>query len=335
MPNIYENTIEAVQHLPTEWDNPVLTGAAVVTIAGAGLVAKYYHNHTPEKGAVDARGISQALEDSKIGADKDSNKRRFSPITQAAFGAGFLAIHLIGQPGYEATFADAGAEVMIVADASNSMTLTFDLGIPEISRFDGVVSGIQKSEFAGSMGFIKMGETVSLITSPTKDWATQIPNLKEVIIDPNGGKLIAAMTQAAEQITLDPETKQRAGTVVLISDGTVSNRTADLAKKAEQLKAEGITVKVISPGTAAGTYIDRESNSEAKSAVKPDNLAMFDKTIGNPTSVAETIEVINDEIKSSGTRREREQWPIPIVAATALGAYALTRFVTRTLTRKY
>ncbi|MCW2957089.1 MAG: hypothetical protein JWO69_1958 [Thermoleophilia bacterium] len=334
MANLYENTIEAVQHIPTEISHPVSAGLAVGAVGVAAYFANRHHAGTHEKGGHNARGIQstiwatqEAMRANAIGTEKKDAKQQFSPVKQIAVGLGLSAVQFIGMPGYEATFPDADAEVMVIADASNSMTQTFDLGSKEVSRYDAVISGIEKSDFAGSMGFIKMGETVTMTSKPAKDWTTQIPLLKETAVDPNGGQLIEALTRSAEQISLNPETKKRSGTLILMSDGTVSNRTVDLAKKAEQLKAEGLTLKVITPGTAAGTYIDKETNTEAKSAVKPENLAMFDKSVDNPKTVAETIEMISQEIKSSGTRRERENWPLPGIIGVPIGLLGLGRLI--------
>lgn len=331
MSNIYHNTIEAVQHVPLDVERPMLAAAALA-VAGAGLYAKHYHSNTDPKGAIDFRGNQRQLADSRIGTAADTDKILFSPVKQVAIGLGIAALQL-AQPTYEATYPDAEAEVMVVADVSSSMVFTSDLGSGEATRYGAAVEGLKESDFQGSLGFIQTAGSTQIMSKPIKDWRAQVASIELPNIDPNGGQFIPALEQAATLFTEDPETKLRNGTIVVVSDGTVNESREQINAQADKLEEMGLTVRVVVPGTNDGEYTLPQTTQQTKAGIKPDSFAAFGDSVTRADTVEEVKEAVSQDITAAGTRREKENWPVPLVLGSAIGLVGIGRLLKRNITK--
>lgn len=331
MSQFLQNSIEAVQHVPMDVERPVLAAAALA-VAGAGLYAKHYHSNTDPKGAIDFRGNQKQLQDSRIGTAVNTDKMLFSPVKQVALGLGIAALQL-AQPTYEATYPDAEAEVMVVADVSSSMVFTSDLGSDKMPRYGAAVEGIKESDFQGSLGFIQTAGSTQIISKPIKDWRAQVTSIELPKVDTNGGQLIPALEQAATLFTEDPETKLRNGTIVVLSDGSVNETREQIAAQADELEDMGLTVRVVVPGTNDGEYTLPQTTQTTKAATKPDSFAAFGDSVVKAATVEEVKEAVSEDITAAGTRREKEDWPVPVVLGGAIALVGIGRALKRVITK--
>lgn len=332
MSNIYHTTIEAVTHLPNEAEQLHIGVAAALAVAGAGLYARHYHANTNHQGAQDARGIGAQLHASKIGTEANPDKTLFAPVKQIAAGLGIAALQL-AQPTYEATFPDADAEVMVIADVSSSMIYTGDLGAVGVSRYAAAIQGLKESDFQGSLGFIQTAGSTQIISKPLVDWRAQATSLDLPKIDPNGGSFVPALEQAATLFTEDPETKLRSGTIVVLSDGSVNESREQIKAQADKLADMGLTVRVVVPGTSDGAYTLPQTTQETKAGTQPDQFAAFGDNVKQADTVEAVKAAVSEDIKTAGTRRERQDWPVPIVLGGAIGLLGFGRMIKRTITK--
>lgn len=329
MANLYQNTIEAVQHLPTEMENPVMSGVVAGVIVGAGYIAKQHHLRTHEKGAYDASGNGELISASQIGTEKRTARQRFSPAMQLFIGATLVGVHFVAQPTYEATFPDAEAEVMVVSDVSSSMVFTEDLGKNGVSRYEAAVLGIQRSEYQGSLGIAQTGARTQIISKQTTGWRSVAASIDVPKVDSNGGALLPALEQAATLFTQDQETEKRNGTIVIISDGTVNETREQITAKMAELEDEGLTVRAVVPGTSDGTYTLPQTTKRTTAGTKPDIFASLGKNVKTAKTVEDVIKTVKEEIKSAGTRRERKDWPILGLLGSGIAALGVGRMLKR------
>ncbi|MDL2341826.1 MAG: VWA domain-containing protein [Patescibacteria group bacterium] len=338
MAQTYETIIEAVQHVPTDVHNPIATGLAVAAVAGVGFLTKQYHTATNERGAYDARGNGDQIRASLIGYEAKNNKYRFAPVKKIAAGLGLVAVQYIAQPGYQSSYADAGAEAMVVADASSSMIFTHDLGQAKLSRYDAAVKAIEQADFKGKLGFIEPAidakSPATVISKPAQNWRALAPKLQKPVVSPNGAQLVPAMEQAAALLTEDPKTHKRDGTLVVISDGTVNESASDISEEITKLRRSGVTVRVVVPGTTSGTYRLPQTVKQSKAGVTPGVFAAASDNLRLATDSQAVTAAVQAEIKTAGTGHEHHDWPIP----GALGVLALAlgggQFIERTLRKK-
>lgn len=332
MSNLYHTTIESVQHLNTlDAERPILAAAALA-VAGAGYCAKRYHTSTHPKGAQDARGIQQQIQASRIGTEANTDKMLFSPVKQVALGLGIAALQL-AQPTYEATYPDAEAEVMVVADVSSSMVYTSDLGANNTTRYGAAIEGLKESDFQGSLGFIQTAGSTQIMSKPITDWRAQVASIELPKVDPNGGSFIPALEQAATLFTENPETKLRNGTIVVVSDGTVNESREQINAQADKLEEMGLTVRVVVPGSNDGEYTLPQTTQQTKAGIKPDSFAAFGDSVTRADTVEEVKEAVSEDITAAGTRREKEDWPVPVLLGGAIALVGAGRALKRVITK--
>lgn len=334
MSDMIHTTIESFSSLPNMPEQPsdVLAAAASMAVVAAGAYyARHYHANTNPKGAVDARGNQNQLRGSLIGTAADTDKMLFSPVRQIAIGLGIAALQL-AQPTYDATYPDAKAEVVVIADSSSSM-FAKDLGEPGVTRYAAAIQGLKESEFQGSLGIIQTAAETELITKPIVGWRPQAASIDQPRVNPNGGEIGPALDLAASLFTEDPETKLRSGTIVMLSDGTVNKSREQLQTQADKLKKMGIIVRVVVPGTSEGTYVLPKSTQKVKAGIQPDNFAAFGDNVTQADTVEEVREAVSKDIKTAGTRRERKNWPVPLILGSAIGLLGVGRLVKRNITK--
>lgn len=335
MANSYEPFVDAITHVPTGMEHPVLTGFAVAAVVGGGYLAQQYmSSHRHEQGAVDVRRNQAAILASQIGTAKETDKQRFSPVAKTFIGLGFLALQFVGQPTYETTVPNPNAETVVVADVSNSMYYGHDVGgTAKDTRSSVAIDALKQSQYTGLLGFVQTASTNKIISKPVKNWRPLIKEFGSAQVDPNGGQLIPALDRASSLLSENPATHKRDGTILVISDGTINESAADLTTEAAKLQKAGITLRVVVPGTANGGYRLPGTTTQVLAGAEPGRFNGFGSDVRAATNVGAINQAVQSQLESAGKSHERHGWPVP----GELGALALVlafgQFSKRVITR--
>lgn len=313
MANPFEHLADPLVHVPTDMAHPVIATAAALAITGGTLYARYQMSRNFEQGAIDFRRNGDALLASQLGTERATDRQRLQPVYVTAAGIGLIAMQLIGQPSYDSLIKNDEAEAVVVLDASSSMIFTNDITGSKESRYGAAVAAVDATKYAGNLGFIETAGSLKTITKPVKNWRNYSKELKNPEVDSNGGQLADALETAASVITEDTATKKRAGTVLIISDGNGVESNKQISDKVDSLKQNGLTVRVIVPGTPKATYRLPKTTKDVDSSIKLDTFTSFGK-IESSSSTGDLQKAVAAELKLAenvGAGHKKNRWPIP------------------------
>jgi hypothetical protein len=161
------------------------------------------------------------------------------------------------------------------------------------------------AKYEGSLGLIQTAGNVQITEPLTKDWKSHLNQAEKLQVDPNGVHIVDAIDRAASLLPRNAQGK-REGTVVLLSDGTISESQSDIATEASKLTQEGVRLKAIVPGTPGGTYTSRISHRAVPAAAESQAFSSFGaQNVIEAKDAATVRSAIAQEIADAGTSHER------------------------------
>lgn len=320
MSEFQNQIINSLANLPHGIDHPIAAAGSLVAAGTVLLAERAVFRRTNDTWA--APFPNAALLEQSVTPDlKKNDRERMAPAWAMTAGIGFLALQVLGSPTYESTTVDSTANVIIVKDASLSMRNTKDIGSLGMTRAGAVDIGLQKASasYAGNLGIVQSGANVR-VTLPLGKAKDRLVQAEKPKVDPNGGQIISAINLA---VSLLPTAKngQHEGSLVVISDGTVDDKATEVAATAVALKKEGVTVKVIVPGTAQGKYELGANRQQIQSGASPEVFAGFGaKNVIEAKDAKGIDQAIQETLVDAGTSHEDRPWYVPgIIGALLLG----------------
>ena len=329
MSELTKQLFQSVEHLPQGLEHP---GAAVGSLVavGAALAAEYFmFNQSQEKFAVPFPNA--ALLERAVTPDYAKNRRaRLAGTLAMTAGAGLVAFQLLGQPTYESTELNRAANVIAVRDVSWSMLYTKDLGV---TRSAAVGAGLRAASYAGSLGIVQMGASARVVLPLTEKWQSRLATAEKVQVDPNGGQMVSAINLAESLLPLSNHGKAE-GTIVILSDGTIEQGPADIAAVAQRLKRDGVAIKVVVPGTAAGEYTLSETSRTVPSGASAAVFAAVGASnIVEAKDAKSVTKAVTEALVDAGTTRQQHPWNVPGAIGVGLFGAGLARDITQRLRR--
>lgn len=328
MPDMQE-IMQYIDPSGLQMETPAAAAFTAAGVAlGAGLV--YAHHRSDEKQATPI--LNEALLRHSVhevgadtsAADRAATRYRVGPVAATMVGLGILGTGLVGGFTHETDSPNPDAEVVIVADRSYSMEKTADI-TGGLTRSDSFYNALVAAtpNYPGRAAFIEVADDTHLNIPMSSDWSSQLvaQQGKEPMVDPNGGDVARAMREAAALLpivdagaTSEGEIQQRRGVVLIGSDGTISNTPEQVTAAAEELKAQGITIKAIVPGTPTGSY--ELGGTTTQSAITSDVFA----GIGTENiTIADNQEAINGAVNTVLTEQGTQIDTNPYALIAILG----------------
>ncbi len=330
MSELTNQLIQSVEHFPQGLQHPVAAAGSLLAMGAVLAAERMTFGRTRDKFAV--QFPNAALLERAVTPDDAKNRRARLTIPLAmTAGAGLVAFQLFGQPIYESTELNHEANVVVVRDVSSSMLNTKDLGV---TRSAAVSAGLREASYAGSLGIVQTGASPRVVLPLGSNWHGGLAPAEKIQVDPNGGQMVPAMNLAESLLPLSNHSK-REGTIVVISDGTIEQGPADIAAVVQRLKHDGVALKVVVPGTAAGEYTlpktDRAVPAGASAAVF---AAVGATNIVETKTAPTTKQAIKEALVDAGTTRQQHPWNVPGAIGIALFGAGLVRDITQRITRK-
>lgn len=245
-------------------------------------------------------------------------------------GAGIITASVLTQPTVESTtHVDHGSEIAVL-DSSISMLDTHDMSGGE-TRFDAAEQALMSLPNTVNLGVVQFGanakNTVPLGPKNNKTLENLSNDANEV--NPNGGNVADAIDLALSDLPNVGNTTKKSGEIIILSDGTVdpdsaiSGSTTGNTISVEAAKAtnDGVTVKVIIPGTTKGQYY-YEGTGPYPDGVTPTSYISFGKhnivTTDSSETVASSATVALNKL--SATTEKQVPWYPPYVLGIGLVA---------------
>ena len=309
--------IDSMAQFPQGIDHPIAAAVSMVVAGTVGIVEHGVHDRTADKYGV--QFSNQALLEQSVTPNlKKVSRERMAPALAVTAGLGFLAMQLMGNPTYESSTPNRDANVIVVQDASLSMLNTKDLGNPNLTRLAAVNSALQTASYAGKLGIVQSGANFKT-TAPLGSDRKTLMQAEKPQVDPNGGNLVGAINSAVSLLPI--KNGKHEGSVVVISDGTIDQSAPEIAVVASALKHEGVTIKVVVPGTPQGKYELGASKQLIASGASADVFAAFGSKNIIEAKDAKTINsAIKETLVDAGTSHQNNTWyPPGVLGALLLG----------------
>lgn len=320
MAELTNQIIDSLAHLPRGIDHPIAAAGSLVAAGAALLAERAVFNRTDDTWA--AQFPNAALLEQSVTPDPNKVRRtRLAPALAVTAGIGALAFQVLGNPTYESTTANRDAKVVVVQDVSLSMLHTEDLGTPRLTRLTAVNTALQEASasYVGNLGIVQSGATVR-VTAPLGSPKARLTQAEKPQVDPNGGQIVPAINLAASLLPSAKNGKHE-GSVLVISDGAIEQSSAEVATVASALKRDGVSVKVIVPGTAQGKYELGAGRQQILSGASADVFAAFGaKNVIEAKDAKSINKAIKETLGDAGTNHENHTSYIPgIIGALLLG----------------
>lgn len=301
--------------LPDKVDHPGLVAASAVVGGALATAAWISHKRSDEKMAVEFPNpvaMEQAIRDVR-GDDIEGNssrlrRLRIAPALAMVAGTAVTAMGALGGFKQESTSSKESAQTVMVQDASYSMQYSRDLGT---SRLSATIDALNTSGYRGNLSVIEAATDSTTRIPMERSWRDDLTELRKPEVDPNGGNIADAIDDAMSDLPIEKNDKGdrvRRGTVLVVSDGTISNTQKQMAKVAERAKENGVNLRVVVPGTPDATY-QIPGSQPVKSGVNPDVFASFgSKNIAVADSQEAVGTAVHNALMSAGSRREVKDW---------------------------
>lgn len=331
--------LDNLSHLPDGIDHPAVVGIAAAATAAA-ISGTYLHHRFAEAKRAEVFGgnhelAEQAVVNVRGGRETVASKsRRLAPVLGVIAGAGLAAAAYFGHPTYDTSHSDTGANNMIVIDGSNSMIYTkMDSAN---TRYAAAIDGLSTdSAYQGRLGVIVTGADSATSIPLGSDWHKSLRVLEEPGVDPNGGQLASAITDAVQQlpliVTKDGQQK-RNGQVVVVSDGSSSinsTNAGNIEQAINNVRQSGASVRVVVPGTADGSYkLDGQTYA---SAAEPQLFGASD--VIEAASASDVASDIRRAVASTSTIHEQKPWELPLDLGIVIGLGSVAWLGERTIRR--
>lgn len=327
--NVPGQVLDQLSNFPPEVGHPAVAGVAAIA-TGLAVAAEFrLHELAKDKFATRFHNevvLKQAIED--IGGN--SRAHRIVAAIGATVGVGLAAGSWGSELTYDSERADSNSRVAIVVDSSLSMRHTQDMGDGK-TRYASVIDGIANSGYGGHLAVVETGQNYRVSLPMDPEWRSKVDKLEQPHkeVDPNGGELVPAVDEA---ISLLPHTRTnsknsnvtRKGTVVMISDGTITSNQSDLAAVASKAKKSGVKLRIVVPGTEAGTYSVNGSPAN-KSGIKPEVFSELGRgNMAQASTASEVEDAIKEAVKTPSQAKETKDWTLPIYVG--FGMIALSAF---------
>lgn len=319
MAEIIQQTIDQMTHYPTGMERPAMVAGAIALTAAAVALQTHRFNKTEEQFAVDNYAGSELMKTTLIPDSKANRRGRLRSPRLELVGLGLAAAALLAQPTYETSIPDETANVVVVDDMSSSMLLARDLSESGVSRSQAVNAGLFSADYKASLAVVQTAEGNKIVLPLTKNWEVQRAVIEKPAVKPNGGALVAGLELAASALPLSKDGTKRDGNIIILSDGTIDDDPSAVTAEAQKLKDQGITVKVIVPGSEAGTYTLTEGSAPVKAGANPSRFAGFGEDNVVATNDVNKIEAaVRSAVESSGSTSEQHPWNLPLYAGIGL-----------------
>ncbi len=339
MASIANQVVEQFTQIPgVSLEHPYEAVGILVATAAAMTGVHLRYNHTEEQVVVDLpnAGLLQTV---ATRTPRQIRRSRLGPTQNLLLGTGLAAAALAGHPTFESASSTSNATAIVVEDVSYSMGRTSDLGRPNASRKAVAEQAVETTTFPGSLGVIHAApdkQPPQVAVSPSPTWRKHTAEIAKLDVDPNGSVLQPAL-QLAESLL--PPSKKTAGghegTVLIISDGTVDDAPEALGKQIATMLHSGLKVKVIVPGTTAGTFAINPTAPIKSSEVKPQVFAGAGvQNVEQAQTADEVTTAVHQELTAASNTTSKHNWELPLLAGLATFAAGLAR-TARNVTGRY